>query len=128
MGFTANSGWRLAVALGGLLAVAGCAGHADTMQGVREALLRNDLDEARARLADAGRGTDDLLFALEDGLLLHYAGDPELSNSRLEFAEFRVDELYTKSISRAAFSLITSTPALSTHAPGTQPKWGKKRF
>ncbi len=55
-----------------------------------------------------GRGTDDLLFALEDGLLLHYAGDPELSNSRLEFAELRVDELYTKSISRAALSLITS--------------------
>lgn len=78
------------------------------MYRVREALLQNDLDEARARLADAGRGTDDLLFALEDGLLLHYAGDPELSNSRFEFAEQRVDDLYTKSISRAALSLVTS--------------------
>jgi hypothetical protein len=78
------------------------------MHGVREALQANDLDGARARLADAGRGTDDLLFALEDGLLLHYAGDPELSNSRFEFAERRVDELYTKSITRAAFSLLTS--------------------
>jgi hypothetical protein len=96
------------VLFGGLLVLGGCSGHTGTMHGVREALLRNDLDEARARLADAGRGTDDLLFALEDGLLLHYAGDPELSNARLEFAEQRVDDLYTKSVSRAALSLVTS--------------------
>lgn len=100
--------WTLALLAGSVLALAGCASHAGTMSGVRDALLNNDLDEARARLAEAGRGTDDLLFALEDGLLLHYAGDPELSNLRFEFVEFRVDELYTKSISRAGLSLITS--------------------
>jgi uncharacterized protein len=100
--------WTSALLAGSLLALAGCASHARTMSGVRDALLNNDLDEARARLAEAGRGTDDLLFALEDGLLLHYAGDPELSNLRFEFVEFRVDELYTKSITRAGLSLITS--------------------
>lgn len=94
--------------LGGLLALAGCAGHAGTMYDVRSALQHNDLEEARALLADAGRGTDDLLFALEDGLLLHVAGDPELSNLRFQFAEQRVDELYTKSITRALLSLVTS--------------------
>lgn len=97
--------WHLAF---GLLALTGCASHTWTMEGVRDALRHNDLDEARARLSDAGRGTDDLLFALEDGLLLHYAGDPDLSNSRFEFVEQRIDDLYTKSITRAALSLITS--------------------
>ena len=88
--------------------LAGCAGHSATMRDVRDALARNDLEEARARLAEAGRGTGNLLFALEDGLLLHYIGDFELSNLRFEFAEQRVDDLYTKSISRAVLSLVTS--------------------
>jgi hypothetical protein len=126
------------LALCGLLAVVGCAGHATTMEDVRAALLKNDLEGARARLAEAGRGTDDLLFALEDGLLLHVAGDPSLSNSRFEFAELRIDDLYTKSISRTALSLIASdswrrssssaasrvTPNISIHPFSTTwPEW-----
>jgi len=109
-----------AVWICGLLVLGGCASHASTMHGVREALQNDDLDEARARLADAGRGTDDLLFALEDGLLLHYAGDPELSNVRLEFAETKVDDLYTKSISRTAFSLLTSDLVLRFEPRGVE--------
>jgi hypothetical protein len=109
-----------ALVLGGLLALAGCAGHAGTMYDVRSALLHNDLEEARAILADAGRGTDDLLFALEDGLLLHVAGDPELSNSRFEFAERRVDELYTRSITRAVLSLVTSDLILKFEPRGIE--------
>jgi hypothetical protein len=109
-----------ALLLGGLFALAGCAGHAGTMYDVRSALLQNDLEEARAILAEAGRGTDDLLFALEDGLLLHVAGDPELSNSRFEFAERRVDELYTKSITRALLSLVTSDLILKFEPRGIE--------
>lgn len=82
--------------------------------------MHNDLEEARARLADAGRGTDDLLFALEDGLLLHYAGDAELSNSRLEFVERRVDDLYTKSITKTALSLVTSDLVLRFEPRGIE--------
>jgi hypothetical protein len=112
--------WRSILAIAGLLVASGCAGHAGTMRGVRAALVHNDLDEARARLAEAGRGTDDLLFALEDGLLLHYAGDAETSNARFEFAERRVDELYTKSISRAALSLVTSDLVLKFEPRGIE--------
>jgi hypothetical protein len=112
--------WKSALSLGGLWVLAGCAGHASTMHDVREALLNNDLEEARARLADAGRGTDDLLFALEDGLLLHVAGDPELSNSRFEFVEQRVDDLYTKSVTRAIFSLVTSDLVLKFEPRGIE--------
>jgi hypothetical protein len=113
-----RSAWVLA--FGCLLALSGCAGHTWTMEGVREALRDSDLEEARARLSDAGRGTDDLLFALEDGLLLHYAGDPELSNSRFEFVEQRIDDLYTKSISRAALSLVTSDLVLRFEPHGVE--------
>lgn len=108
------------LAFGCSLAVSGCAGHTWTMEGVRDALRQNDLEEARARLSDAGRGTDDLLFALEDGLLLHYAGDPELSNARFEFVEQRIDDLYTKSITRAALSLITSDLVLKFEPHGIE--------
>ncbi|MGD2216655.1 MAG: hypothetical protein PVJ64_07860 [Gemmatimonadales bacterium] len=90
------------------------------MYDVRSALLHNDLEDARAILAEAGRGTDDLLFALEDGLLLHLAGDPELSNSRFEFAERRVDDLYTKSITRAVLSLVTSDLILKFEPRGIE--------
>lgn len=100
--------------------VAGCAGHAATMRDVREALLHDDLEEARARLADAGRGTGDLLFALEDGLLLFYAGDHELSNLRFEFVEQRLDDLYTKSLTRAALSLVTSDLVLRFEPRGIE--------
>lgn len=109
-----------ALLAGSLIALAGCASHASTMYGVREALQSNNLDEARARLADAGRGTDDLLFALEDGLLLHYAGDPELSNVRFEFVDLRVDDLYTKSISRTALSFVTSDLVLRFEPRGIE--------
>lgn len=118
---TPPSAYRLPIFVLALAAAAGCAGHAATMADVRAALLAEDLDEARALLAEAGRGTDDLLFALEDGLLLHYAGDPELSNSRLEFAEQRVDDLYTKSITRAALSLIASDLVLRFEPRGIEP-------
>ncbi len=103
-----------------LPALAGCAGHARTMADVRAALAHNDVEQARAILAEAGRGTDDLLFALEDGLLLHYAGDPRLSNERFEFAEARVDDLYTKSITRAALSLIASDLVLRFEPRGVE--------
>ncbi len=112
--------WRWALFAGSVLALTGCAGHSGTMEGVREALRNNDLEEARARLADAGRGTDDLLFALEDGLLLHYAGDPELSNDRFAFVEQRIDDLYTKSITRTALSLVTSDLVLKFEPRGAE--------
>ena len=102
------------------LLLAGCAGHTSTMRDVRSAMRRGDLEEARSRLAEAGRGTDDLLFALEDGLLLFYAGEYELSNLRFEFADRRVDDLYTKSITRAALSMVTSDLVLRFEPRGIE--------
>lgn len=90
------------------------------MRDVRDAMQRGDLAAARAKLADSGRGTDDLLFALEDGLLLFYAGDHSLSNLRFEFVERRIDDLYTKSITRAALSMLTSDLVLRFEPRGIE--------
>lgn len=49
-----------------------------------------------------------LLYHLEAGLLYHLAGNYEKSNQFLENAEWISDELYTKSISGEAASLVTS--------------------
>ncbi|MFW6134341.1 MAG: COG3014 family protein [Elusimicrobiota bacterium] len=49
-----------------------------------------------------------LLYHLEAGLLYHMAGDYDRSNYFLERAEWISDELYTKSLSNEAASLVTS--------------------
>jgi hypothetical protein len=49
-----------------------------------------------------------LLYYLDLGILLHLAGEFEKSNDCFEKAENIVDELFTKSISKEAVSLLTS--------------------
>lgn len=53
-----------------------------------------------------------LLYHLETGLLYHLLADYETSNRFLESAEWISDELYTKSLSRQASSLLTSDKIL----------------
>lgn len=86
--------------------------------------LRQDLafgraDSALARLAGAGEGApeDDLLRALYTGILAHYAGAYDSSNAALQRAADLAEDRYTKRISRAALSLITSDNVLP-YEPG----------
>lgn len=51
---------------------------------------------------------DRLLYYLDLGMLYHLAGEYEKSNEYFEKAEQTVDELFTKSISKEAASLLTS--------------------
>jgi hypothetical protein len=53
-----------------------------------------------------------LLYNLEAGLLYHLAGEYKTSNNYLENAEWVSDELYTKSISQEAATLLTSNKIL----------------
>ncbi len=71
-----------------------------------EALDLTDPDDAD----DIG---DDLLRLMQRGLLLHYAGRYEESNEVLQQAEVMIDERYTKSVSRALLSMVTSDRALA---------------
>ena len=55
---------------------------------------------------------DRLIYYTDAGLLYHFAGDFETSNSKLHLAEAAAEELFTKSISRAAVSLLLNDNAL----------------
>jgi len=55
---------------------------------------------------------DRVLFYLDVGMLYHYAGEYEKSNEALDQAERGIEELYTKSISKAMSSGILNDNAL----------------
>lgn len=62
---------------------------------------------------DAGDAGDDLLAELDRAVVEHYAGRYEDSNARLQAADLEIEERFTKSVSRAALSLLTSDRALA---------------
>jgi hypothetical protein len=68
------------------------------------------LDSARA---DGKYGEKDrLLYFVDAGLAHHYAGNLDTSNILLDQADLASDELFTKSISRAAVSLLLNDNVL----------------
>jgi hypothetical protein len=56
---------------------------------------------------------DRVLFYLDAGMLRHYAGDWEKSNEYLSEAERGIEELYSKSVSKAAASFLLNDNALA---------------
>lgn len=62
---------------------------------------------------DAGDAGDELLAELNRAVVEHYAGRYEESNARLQAADLEIEERFTKSVSRAALSLVTSDRALA---------------
>ena len=74
-------------------------------------LTRDEKFDEALELTDPEDGDeigDELLRLLHRGLLLHYAGRYEESNEALQRAEAMIDDRFTKSVSRAALSLITN--------------------
>jgi hypothetical protein len=70
-----------------------------------------------ATTIEESRGTsyqekDRVLFYLDIGMLYHYAGEYEKSNSALTEAEYAIEELYTQSISKAIGSALLNDNAL----------------
>ncbi|MDX9801272.1 MAG: hypothetical protein RBT69_08060 [Spirochaetia bacterium] len=55
---------------------------------------------------------DRVLFFLDIGMLYHFSGDYEKSNEALSAAEQGIDELYTKSVSKALVSGVLNDNAL----------------
>jgi hypothetical protein len=94
-----------ALALAGSLAAAagGCAGSLP-----RDVRVREEIASGRYREAaeTAGRGGDELLRHLDRGVALRLAGDPHASNLHLARAEHLAEERFTRSLSRAALSLL----------------------
>ena len=105
--------------LAGLLA-AGC-GSMATRKGFYEPItveLRSgNYDRVATQLEEAKQKgkydeKDRVVYYLDAGLAYHYAGQYDTSNARLHEAETAAEELFTKSISKAALSLVLNDNAL----------------
>ncbi len=115
---------RRAGTLGLCLAMAGCSllgphttgpdglsvYDGDLRRLVRQARFEDALNVAETNGDAAG---DDLLATLNLATVEHYAGLFETSSARLVAADVEIDERFTKSVSRAALSLITSDRVLA---------------
>jgi hypothetical protein len=103
-----------------LFLIAGC-GSMATRKGFYEPitadLRSNNFEAAVAKIEKAKAENkygkkDRFLYYLDSGLAYHYASRFQESNQRLTDAEDAADELFTKSISRAATSLLLNDNAL----------------
>lgn len=107
---------RLAAAGALVVLAAGCATYTARLADLRPQLAAGAYDEALATIEKRTGGKDVLLAFLERGLVLHYAGRWAESNEAFQAAERTADELYAKSLSEGALSLITNDLAISYRA------------
>jgi hypothetical protein len=92
----------------GVFLTTGCATHERQRAAVERAMVSGDYTAALAELDKKHRDPQDVLHLLDRGLLLHYLGRHDESNDEFEAAEIRIEDLYTRSLSKAAVSLATS--------------------
>ena len=79
-----------------------------SMEEVQIAFEQGDFDGALIQLDADGKRQAKLPYLFERGLVAHYGDRFDESNRTFELAEITSDDLYTKSISREAVSLVTS--------------------
>ena len=102
------------------IALSGCAAYVlDDAQGnLRESFASGDFEQTASMMSNLEakeiyKGKDQVLLNLEQGSIQHFAGNYSLSNSYLEDAEFTIEDLYTKSISRALKSFLVNDNTLA---------------
>ena len=99
----------------GLLAIfiAGCGAYSGLSQPVQSAFMRGDYLQALAALDKAKVDKKDkLLYFLDKGALLHYAGEYEKSNEAFSEAEDLADQLETKSATKEVGATLTNETLL----------------
>ena len=107
---------RPAVVLLAAVWLAGCATYSAKFADLRPELAAGMYDDALATIEENSGDKDRLLYYLERGLVLHFADRWQESNEAFAAAERTADDLYTKSISEGALSLITSDNSISYRA------------
>ena len=90
------------------LLAAGCATHAEKRAEMERAMSRGDYAAALQELDKKHKNPENVLYLLDRGLLLHYLGRHAESNVEFEAAEVRIQDLYTRSLSKEAAALVTS--------------------
>jgi len=114
---------RRAAALGWCLVLAGCGllgpqtrgpDGLSVYDGDLRDLARQGQFEDALELAetDGDAAGDDLLATLNLATIEHYAGSLESSNDHLLSADIEIDDRFTKSVTKAALSMITNDRAL----------------
>ena len=86
---------------------------------LRSVARQQDFERA-LELTEEGNGDDagdDLLRELHRAALLHYDGQYEASNQLLQEAEREIEDRHTKSVSRAALSVLTNDRVLAYNPP-----------
>src|SRR5690554_746354 len=85
-----------------------------TIASLDQALYQRDIGAALSIVDNprAYKSKERLLYYLDAGMLHHYQGNWEKSNELLQMAEDTIEELYTKSLSRAAASMLLSDNSL----------------
>ncbi len=86
----------------------GCATYGSRMEQTRLLFSQGKYDDALKKLDKTKSGSSKLLYLLEKGMILHYAGRYEESNNTFEEAEILAEDLYTKSVSKEAGAFLTS--------------------
>jgi len=87
---------------------AGCATYGSKMEKTRLLFSQGKYDDALNKLEKTKSGSSKLLYLLERGMILHYAGRYEESNDTFEEAEILSEDLYTKSVSKEIGAFLTS--------------------
>ncbi len=88
--------------------LAGCATYGSKMEETRLLFSQGEYDEALKKLEKTESGSSKLLYLLERGMILHYAGRYGESNNVFEEAEILAEDLYTKSVSKEVGAFLTS--------------------
>ena len=99
-----------------LLLAGGCTTYSTKMANLRPQLTAGDYEGALLTVEEEAGKKDQLLLYLERGLILHYADRHGESNEAFAAAERMADDLYTKSVSEGAASLISNDNAISYRA------------
>ena len=90
------------------IALQGCTTYAHFSGDIRTSLRARNYEAARAQIAKAKKGGNQLLYLLENGLLAHYEGRYAASNRYFADAERLSAQLFTRSVSREAAALVTN--------------------
>jgi hypothetical protein len=111
--------WLIGCLLVLLLSVSSCSSMM-TMKaqykGIDRMMTNRNFDKAIKQIEGAKEKNysekDRVLYYLDLGMLYHYNGEYEKSNALLTQAEYAIEDLFTKSVSKAAVSLLLNDNAL----------------
>ena len=102
-------------ALGLSLALASCAGTRLDPAQFQTAIVAGQYETALSQLDQESK--DDVAQLLDRGLLLSSLGEYNASNEAFDKAEQKIDDLYTRSLTKEAVSLLTNDRSRDYRAP-----------